>query len=130
MKTVKQAERDARRLFRLVCIDGSVDDRRVRGVVKRLIAPPQAGNLLVLSRFQRLVRLNREQHSARVTSAALLPAEIRSQLETAVARMYGPGIEISFTEDPTLLGGIRLRVGSDVYDGTVQGRLMELADHF
>ena len=130
MKTVKQAERDARRLFRLVRTNGSVDDRRVRDVFRRLIASPQPGKLLVLSRFQRLVRLYREQHSARVTSAVPLPTEIRSQLEAAVARMYGPSIEISFSEDPTLLGGIRLRVGSDVYDGTVQGRLMELADRF
>jgi F-type H+-transporting ATPase subunit delta len=129
MKTAKQAQRDAKRLFRLCFTNGSFDERRVRTIVARLVSLGP-GTLSVLGRFQRLVRLDRTMHSATVTSAAPLPAEIRSQLETGVTRVYGPGITTSFAEDPALLGGLRLTVGSDVYDGTIQGRLSALAERF
>ena len=57
-------------------------------------------------------------HGAEVESAVPLPADMRAQLEAGVARLYGPGIVTSFAEDPTLIGGVRITVGSDVYDGT------------
>ncbi len=41
----------------------------------------------------------------------------------AVTRAYGTGLETSFVENPALIGGVRLQVGSDVYDGSVRARL-------
>ena len=63
-------------------------------------------------------------------SAVPLPPDIRALLEAGVARLYGPGIVTSFTEDPALLGGVRLTVGSDVYDGTIKAGLAALAARF
>ena len=130
MKTAKQAQRDARQLFRLCLVDGSLDEDRARQVVQRLVDAARPGTLPVLSRFQRLVRLDRAKHSADVTSAVPLPPDIRALLEAGVARLYGPGIVTSFAEDPTLLGGVRLTVGSDVYDGTIKAGLAALEARF
>jgi F-type H+-transporting ATPase subunit delta len=41
-------------------------------------------------------------------------------------RQYGPGLAFTFTQKPALIGGVRIQVGGDVYDGTVQGRLAAL----
>ena len=130
MKTAKQAQRDAKQLFRLCLAGGSLDEDRARRVVRRLIDAGRPGALPALSRFQRLLRLDRTKHSADVTSAVPLPPDIRAMLEAGIARVYGPGIVTAFAEDQTLLGGVRVTVGSDVYDGTVRGALAELETHF
>jgi F-type H+-transporting ATPase subunit delta len=126
MKTAKQAQREARQLFRLCRATGSLDEDRARLVVQRLIDASRPGTFPVLSRFQRLVRLDRATHRADVTSALPLVADIRAQLEAGVARIYGPGMAIAFAEDPSLLGGVRITVGSDVYDGTISAGLAAL----
>jgi F-type H+-transporting ATPase subunit delta len=130
MKTAKQAQRNAGQLFRLCLVNGSLDEDRVRRVVQRLVDAARPGTLPVLSRFQRLVRLDLAKHSADVTSAVPLPPDIRALLEAGVARLYGPGIVTTFAEDPALLGGVRLTVGSDVYDGTVRAGLAALEERF
>ena len=40
------------------------------------------------------------------------------------------GLNISFAQNPALLGGLRIKVGSDVYDGSVQARLEDLEESF
>src|SRR5260221_6815802 len=118
MKTAKQARREANQLSRLCLANGSLDEDRARLVVQRLVGAARPGTLPVLSRFQRLVELDRTTHRADVTSALPLPPDIRALLEAGVARLYGPGIVTAFAEDPMLLGGVRITVGSDVYDRT------------
>jgi F-type H+-transporting ATPase subunit delta len=60
---------------------------------------------------------------ARVRSArALTPAEKKS-LETQLAEITGMKVRASYSEDAALLGGVTVRVGSTIYDGSVQGRL-------
>ena len=130
MKTAKQAQRDAKQLFRLCLAGGSLDEDRARRVVRGLVGAGRPGALPVLSRLQRLLRLDRTKHSAEVTSAVPLPADIRAALEAGIARVYGPGIVTVFAEDQALIGGVRVAVGSDVYDGTVRGALATLETQF
>ena len=130
MKTNRQAQREAKRLFRLCVVGGSLDDTRVRQVVEKVIAAGRPGSLKVLSIFQRLVRLRREAHSAKVESASPLSGDVQAQIESELTRMYGRGLLMSYANNPTLLGGVRITVGSDVYDGSVKGRLTALEERF
>jgi F-type H+-transporting ATPase subunit delta len=130
MKTKRQAQREARRLFRVCLVGGSLDEARVRGVVHRIIDAGRPGSLSVLSLFQRLVRLDRAAHGARVESVTPLPPDVRASIEADLARIYGRGIDTSYTGNPTLLGGVRITVGSDVYDGSIHGRLTALEEQF
>jgi F-type H+-transporting ATPase subunit delta len=126
MKTARQAQREARQLYHLCLVDGRLDESRVRHVVARMVGAGHAGGLAVLTRFERLVRLDRDRHSARVESAQPLPPEVRGSIESGLAGLYGPDLVISFEDDPALLGGVRIQVGSDVYDGSVRGGLAAL----
>lgn len=130
MKTRRQIQRDAKRLYRVCLVNGALDEGRVRGIVQRVAAGGGPAGLAVLTRFQRLVRLDRAAHSATVESAAPLPDDLRASIESSLARMYGRGIATSFTANADLLGGVRVTVGSDVYDGSVQGRLAALEAEF
>jgi F-type H+-transporting ATPase subunit delta len=130
MKTARQAQRDARQLFRLCLVDGLLDEHRARLVVQRVIDVGRPGGLAILSRFQRLLKLDRTKHSARVESAAPLPTDVRASIDAGLVRLYGHGIVTAFVEDPSLIGGVRIKVGSDVYDGSVKGRLAALEARF
>jgi F-type H+-transporting ATPase subunit delta len=126
MKTARQAKREARQLYRLCLANGLLDEGRVRQVVHRVVSEQRSGGLSVLSRFQRLVRLDRAKHTADVESAVPLPADIKVRVQAGLMQAHGPGVAITFAENPALLAGVRIRVGSDVYDGSVQAGLSEL----
>jgi F-type H+-transporting ATPase subunit delta len=123
MRTTKRNARLARRLYRLCLVNGLLDESRARLVVNRILESHRHDGVAILSHFQRLVRLDRDSHKAHVESAVPLPANLRAQLEADITRCFGRGVETEFTENSDLIAGVRMRVGSHVYDGTVRGRL-------
>jgi F-type H+-transporting ATPase subunit delta len=130
MKTSKQIRREAKHLFRMCRTNGSLDEERVRRVMQSVLSSRRRGFLALAGQFQRLVRLERLQHSAKVESAAPLPPDLRAQIEVSLMRMYGPALNTSFAENPALIGGMRIRAGSDVYDGSVRAGLAALEKSF
>ena len=129
MTTAKHQQREARQLLRLCLVNGLVDEHRARRIVHRGVAAGPSA-LGVMSRFVRLVKLERSRHDATVESAVPLPPALRADLAAMLGRRYGEGTATTFAEDPALIAGVRIRVGSDVYDGTVAGRLAELEARF
>ena len=123
MKAPRQARRAARQLFRLCLVDGRLDEGRVRLVARQLAGSARRGALAVVSDFQRMVRLDRDRHTAVVESATSLPDDVRDGVKSGLARVYGSGLETSFEQNPALIGGMRIKVGSDVYDGSVRAKL-------
>lgn len=130
MKISKQARREAKELFQCCLVNGLLDEGRVRQVVQRVVAAKPRGYLAVLSRFQRLVKLDIERRTARVESAVPLGTDLQNALQNSLGRVYGAGLDVSFAQDQALIGGMRIRVGSDVYDGSVQARLRALQESF
>lgn len=123
MVSKRRTVRTARQLFRLCVVNGTLDDHRVRRVVAAAIASKRRGFTRVLTEFERLVRLDRERHTAIVESAVPLSEPIRAEIAADVTRTHGPGIATSFADNPSLIGGVRVKVGSDVYDGSIRARL-------
>ncbi len=130
MKTTKRIRRDARRLYRACLVNGLLDDDRARQVVQRVAAARRRGSLAFLSYFEWLVKLDRERHSAVVESAAPLAPDLTARVEAGITNTYGPGTSTSFLEKPSLIGGMRVKIGSDVYDGTVRTALARLKERF
>ena len=130
MKISKQARRDAKQLFRLCLVQGLLDEDRARRVAQRIMVAKPRGYLAILSYFQRLVALDQARHAANIETATALPADLQASVQTGLARVYGPGLNTAFAENSNLIGGMRIRVGSDVYDGSVQGRLAALERRF
>jgi len=130
MKISKQAKREAKQLFRDSFANGALDENRVRQVVSKVAELKPRGYIEILSHFHRLVKLEIERRAAKVESAAALSPELQSDVTNKLTRIYGQGLNISFTQNPALLGGLRIKVGSDVYDGSVQARLEGLAESF
>jgi F-type H+-transporting ATPase subunit delta len=130
MRTNRRARREGRRLFRACLVEGLLDESRARQVAERVAPSGRRGTLAVLSHFHRLVALDRARHSALVESAAPLPPDLRASVEAGLVRAYGPGLSTTFQEDPALIAGMRVKVGSDVYDGSVRTALATLEERF
>jgi len=130
MKISKLEQREARQLFRSCQVNGLLDENRVRHAVSLLVARKPRGYVAILSRLLRLVQLDVEQHAARVESATPLAAGLQADVVDRMKKIYGAGLDISFRRNPALIGGLRIQVGSDLYDGSVKTRLEQLEQSF
>lgn len=126
MKISKQARRDAKQLFNVCKVSGVLDEGRVRQTVTAVIAQKPRGFVGILSHFQRLVKLDIERRSAHVESAVATSEALQSSVKANLAQRYGQGLNVTFAVNPSLIGGLRVKVGSDVFDGSVKARLAEL----
>ena len=109
-------------------MNGLLDEARASQVVRRIGESSNRNRFIVLAQFQRLVRLDRTRRTATVESATPLPPGMEATLQQGLTRVYGPGLNTSFIHRPALIGGMRIKVGSDVYDGSVQARLAALEE--
>jgi F-type H+-transporting ATPase subunit delta len=130
MRINKQARRDAKDLFMACLVNGVLAPERVRDAVTAVIRLKPRGYAAVLDHFKHLVALDLARRTARIESATALTPDVRQGIEADLTRTYGAGLYLAFAENPALIGGLRVQVGSDVYDGSVQGRLAALAGSF
>ena len=130
MKSRKEALRLATKIFAASLKDGQLDESVVRKVVAKLSETRPRGFLEVADAYWRLVRLEVEKNRAIVQSAVALDEPTKAGLVTDLKKKYGPQITTEFSVDPALLGGVKIRVGSDVWDGSVKNRLERLSEQF
>jgi F-type H+-transporting ATPase subunit delta len=126
MSRTKQAKRDAKELFRFCLVKGLLDEGRALEVVKRVAASRNRTRFKFLSYFRRLVALEHARHTATVENATPVSADMQASIQAGLSRTYGPGLNTTFTHNPELIGGMRIKVGSDVYDSSVKARLAAL----
>ena len=130
MKISKQALREARELFRTCQISGLLDENRVRQALGLLSEKKPRGYLEILARLHRLVKLDLERRAARVESATPLPPDQQNAVAGEIKSKYGNGMDITFIQNPALIGGLRIQAGSDLYDGSIKTRLEKLEESF
>ena len=126
MKSSRQITRAARRLFRLCLVNGTIDEATTRDVARRIALSGRRGSGAVLKHVLRLVRLDLGRHLALVESAAPLPYDVRETVSAGLTGIYGPWVKPTFVVTPALVGGMRIKVGSEVFDGSVRARLAAL----
>ena len=130
MKINKQARRDGKGLFRSCLTNGRLDESKVREVVRLVLDKRPRGWLAALSHFERLVRLEVERRRVRVETPTTLDASLQDRLKAVLENLYGEGLSYEVVQNAELLGGLKVRVGSDVYDGSIQARLAALEESF
>jgi len=130
MITTRQAKQDARSLWQMCASNGSIDERRAREIVDQLIESAHSRAPAILKQFLRRLRLEAAKSTAFIESAVPLAPEVGSAVEGDLRRRYGASLRTTFKVDPTLIGGLRVTVGSDVYDGSVKSGLATLESRF
>ena len=130
MKISKTAAASARRLFGLCQTAERFDESKLRTVIARLVEAKPRDYKAILAAIQRLTRLELERRQVTVESAVEVDESTRQRVVAGLAKQYGPDLVVQYQITPALLGGLRIRVGNDVFDGSVQGRLERLANAF
>jgi F-type H+-transporting ATPase subunit delta len=130
MQSNKQSRREGKRLFRMCFVEGAFDEHCAKRTAKAVAAGGARDRLAVLAHFLRLVKLDLAMRTATVESATPMPAELRAGITAALARRYGPALAMTFVERPSLIGGVRIQVGCNLYDGSVLASLAALEKAF
>ncbi|MGW1264673.1 F0F1 ATP synthase subunit delta, partial [Streptomyces drozdowiczii] len=95
-------------------------------VIVRLVTQPRGRSLEAgLDSLSKLAAERRERTVAIVTSAVPLSDRQKQRLGAALAKIYGRQMHLNLDVDPEVLGGIAVRVGDEVINGTVAERLDE-----
>jgi F-type H+-transporting ATPase subunit delta len=126
MKINKEIRRLAREMLRASFTDGQLDPGRIASLVDSLIARKPRNCVAILQNYMRLLRLELEKRRARIETASAVDPETSSKVIANLKKKYGNDLTTEFVVNPQLLGGMRIRVGSDVWDGTVRNRLERL----
>jgi F-type H+-transporting ATPase subunit delta len=126
MKINKEIRRLSREMLRASFTDGQLDPGRIASLVDSFIARKPRNWVAILQNYKRLLRLELEKRRARIEAASTVDPETSSKLIANLKKKYGNDLTTEFFVNPQLLGGMRIRVGSDVWDGTVRNRLERL----
>jgi F-type H+-transporting ATPase subunit delta len=126
MKINKETRQLAKQLLRASFVDGRLNSDRVSSLVKSLIEKKPRNYIKALDAYKRLLRLEVDKRSATIETATELAPEAGEQIVANLKRKYGGDLAAKFVVNPELLGGMRIRVGSDVWDSSVRNRLHRL----
>lgn len=120
----------AKKLFSASFADGKLDSEIVEKVVKKLIADKPRGYLQVINAYWRLVKLDEDNNRAVIESAFELDAATKDAVVADLKKKYSDQIVAEFVLNADLIGGMKIRVGSDVWDGSVKNRIERLSEKF
>jgi F-type H+-transporting ATPase subunit delta len=111
------ADRKSQLLHRL--LDGKVSDVTLSLVLRAVLAPRGRTVERVLDEFTELAAKRRERLVARVTSAVALDDDQQTALTEALKREFDRDIRLQLVVDPDILGGLTVRIGDELIDGSV-----------
>ena len=130
MKGTKQSRRFAKQLFKSCQVNGRLDADRTQKTVQLLIEQKPRGYFGILQHLHRLVKLDEASRTARVESAVALGQAQQQDIQDSLNRLKGGDVTVEFAENPRLIGGMRVKIGDDVFDGSVKIRLTGLSESF
>jgi F-type H+-transporting ATPase subunit delta len=128
MRTAKEARKVSGMLFRNSFTEGKLDKEKISHMVESLLAEKPRHYVDALKDYQRLIRLETEKRHAVIESATQLNSGLANQIVTNLRARYGDDLTTEFRTNPDLLGGLRIKIGDDVLDGSVKKRLHKLQE--
>jgi F-type H+-transporting ATPase subunit delta len=107
-------------------IGGQAQETTVR-LLEVAVTRPRAQSLeSAIEELLDLAAARRQRYVAQVRVASPLAADQESRLQASLTRIYGREVQLQVDVDPTVLGGLEVRVGDEVIDGTVSRRLNDV----
>jgi len=126
MKVSKDALRTARQLLGATVTGGKIDEEVAKKIVKKVSESKPRNYVSILVAYHRLLRLETDRRKAAIESAAPLSDEFSKEVTDKLKKTYGDDLATDFSVNPNLIGGMRVKVGSNVWDGSVKARIKAL----
>jgi len=120
-----QASNEAKVKLALALVPQAGDPAKV--LISQAVSNPRGVRpAKLIERFATLAARRQERWIAVVTVSRPLSESQQSRLEAGLNNLYGRELKVNISVDPTLIGGVRVKVGDEVVDATVIARLGEL----
>ena len=127
MRGDKKTKLLAKQLFKLSLVNGQVSAEQVTGVLGYIERSAPRHPLALLKLYHRAIAAEIARSRAIVEHAGAISAAALQSIEAAMTRKYQRPVTATARLNPQLLAGLRVRVGSDVYESTVAGQLAALS---
>jgi F-type H+-transporting ATPase subunit delta len=128
MKSTKVARKVSRELFRHSFTSGKLDQEKISNMVQTVLATKPRRYVDVLKDYQRLLHLEVEKRHAVIESASPLNRSLGDRIVANLRARYGEDLTTEFRTNPELLGGLKIKIGNDVWDGSIKSRLNQLRE--
>jgi F-type H+-transporting ATPase subunit delta len=125
----KKILRLAKKLVEMSRDNGVVTESKVAEVLAGIKKLRPRQELCLLKAYLNYIRKAVAEQTARVATPGTLSPEALAEIESNFSKLYGRPITAVTSEDKSLIAGVRIRVGDDVYDASVAGRLKRLAEN-
>ncbi|MBL9202378.1 MAG: F0F1 ATP synthase subunit delta [Opitutaceae bacterium] len=123
----KQIQQLARQFFKLSVVNGELSAERVAGVLAYVEKHRPAQTVPVLKAYSRLVAAEIARGQAVIEHAGPVSDATLADIAAAMTKKYGRRVASVARPNRTLLAGLRVRVGDDVYESSVSSQLATLA---
>ena len=130
MKVSKEARKLSKQLLQKSFTEGRLDPAKIKGGVEAVISAKPRDYLPALKNYHRLIRLEVDKRHAIIESATPLDAKISQEIIQSLVTGHGSDVTTEFKVNPELLGGLRIKLGSNVWDGSIQNHLARLQETF
>lgn len=129
MKRDQKITRLAKKLVELSKDNGVVTEAKVTEVLAGLKQVQHRHHLTVLKTFLSYLRREIALQTAVVLTPGALSDDALKAIEATYSKMYNRPVSAVIQQEIALIAGVRVRVGDDVYDASVAGRLQRLAEN-
>jgi len=130
MKANKEARKLSRLMLRNSFTSGKLDEEKISRMVQSVLETKPRHYVEVLKDYQRLLYLEAEKRRAVIESATPLNRSLGDRIIENLKARYGEDITAEFHTNPELIGGLKIKIGDDVWDGSIKHRLNELQESF
>ena len=127
MAADKQTRLLAKQLFKLSVVNGVVSPEQVAGVLGWVEKTSPRRPVALLKAYHHRIALELAKSRAEVEHAGPVSDATLKQIEAAMTKRYARVVTASAKPNAGLLAGLRVRVGSDVYESSVAGQLAKLS---
>ena len=127
MRGNKKTKLLAKQLFKLSLVNGAVSPEQVAGVLGYIEKVQPRHPLVLLKLYHRAIVTEVAKSRAIVEHAGAVSDATLKLIEGAMSRKYSRLVTATAQPNPKLLAGLRVRVGSDVYETSVSGQLAALS---
>ncbi len=127
MRGDKKTRLLAKQLFKLSLVNGEVSAVQVAGVLGYIEKIQPRQSLALLKLYHRAIETEIAKSRAIVEHAGPIADSALALIASAMTQKYQRPVTASAQRNDSLLAGLRVRVGSDVYESTVAGQLAALS---
>lgn len=127
MRADKKTKALAKQLFKLSIVNGAVSPEQVTGVLGYIEKNVPRHALALLQLYHRAIATELAKSNALVEHAGPISDTTLRSVETVMTKRYSRPVAATARSNPQLLAGLRVRVGSDVYESSVSGQLAALS---